>query len=718
MPKTIPRRAELIAIGGVLVIVAHVLFAQLTIVLAIVFHAVTKISRWRPHWLALPAAVGLLWALAIGPATAVTGLLAGPRKIVTYLSGVGGAPARALHLGAAYAGLTGWLPRQLPLALVTGAAEAAVAAWLSWLHTDEWRLAPVRPGVMAAFRRRYLTRVIQRGGVVTRDGACLGVQARTGRRAALSWQEAARGVLCAGAPGSGTTTTAFQLVHAAIRRRKPVIVVDLTGSRQVAEWLAIICGAARAPLHSFSAAGAGCYEPLREGSPARRTALVIGMIDWTGAADQHRRSCAAYLNDLFAVTDAAPGDPTRPVLDEVLHLLDPAALRARARQIPRFHPHREALTKRVEVSASLFEADPQPVVALASQLGELWASPIGRWLAPRADAAVATARVDLGRAIRQRGVVLFSLGDSAHSRPATMVASLVAQDVIAICADLRGIGVPGDAVLWFGECGGIPTGVLAELVSRGAAADVAAVLTTTSAVVADGLADYVNAVVIHRMTDPLMAERFAWVSGERLVPSEAGASAMPGFAKSGATPGFGAAAAAEFRSADGVAFVRKPRVSPEILFGLGKGEFVLAVKSPRPKLVPLGKTVPARLHTAGRRAIHRAAAHARRPPMPGAAVQVAAHPRQPLSIHGDQAGTDAGPYRGPLGDGPPEPAPDWRAAGHLGREGVPADARRSPGSTHGTHRLAPIQPVPYSPQQPNLPRAAPAESPDWPSWPT
>ncbi len=299
-----------------------------------------------------------------------------------------------------------------------------------------------------------------------------------------------------------------------------------------------------------------------------------------------------------------------------------------------------------------------------------------------------------------------------------MVASLVAQDVIAICAELRGIGVPGDAVLWFGECGGIPTGVLAELVSRGAAADVAAVLTTTSAVVADGLADYVNAVVIHRMTDPLMAERFAWVSGERLVPSEAGASAMPGFAKSGATPGFGAAAAAEFRSADGVAFVRKPRVSPEILFGLGKGEFVLAVKSPRPKLVPLGKTVPARLHTAGRRAIHRAAAHARRSPVPGAAVQVAAHPRQPLSIHGDQAGTDAGPYRGPLGDGPPEPAPDWRAAGHLGREGVPADARRSPRSTHGTHRLAPIQPVPYSPQQPNLPRAAPAESPDWPSWPT
>ena len=359
IPRTTPRRAEFVAALGVLVVLAHLVFAQLTIVLAIIFYTITKITRWRPQWLAVPAAVGVVWALAIGPATAVAGLLAGPRHVVAYLGGVSGAPARVLHLGAAFGGMGEWLPRQFPLALVTGAAEAAIAVWLSWLHTDEWRLPTPRPGAVIAIRRWYLARVVRAGGVVTRDGACLGIAAPGGGRAALSWDEVAPGVLCTGAGGSGTTSTSFQLVHAAIRRRKPVIAVDLSGSRQLAEWFAIVCGATGTPLQVFAATGPVYYEPLRGGDPGRRAALVMGMIDWAGTADQYRRSCGAYLNDLFAVTDAAPGDPRTPMLDEVLHLLNPAALRARAQHVPGFHPHREALIERVKVSASLFEADPQ-----------------------------------------------------------------------------------------------------------------------------------------------------------------------------------------------------------------------------------------------------------------------------------------------------------------------------------------------------------------------
>ena len=382
IPRTAPRRAEFVAALGVLLVLGHLVFAQLTMVLAIVFYAITKVTRWRPQWLAIPAAVGVVWALAIGPATAVRGLLAGPRHVVAYLGGVSGAPDRIMHLGAAFGGMGAWLPRQLPLALVTGAAEAAIAVWLSWLHTDEWRLPAPRPGAVIAIRRWYLARVVRGGGVVTRDGACLGIAAPGGGRAALSWAEVAPGVLCTGAGGSGTTTTSFQLVHAAIRRRKPVIAVDLSGSRQLAEWFAIVCGATGTPLQVFAATGPLYYEPLRGGDPGRRAALVMGMIDWAGTADQYRRSCGAYLNDLFAVTDAAPGDPRTPMLDEVLHLLNPAALRARAEHVPRFHPQREGLIERVKVSASLFEADPQTMTALTGQLTQLRSSPLGRWLAP------------------------------------------------------------------------------------------------------------------------------------------------------------------------------------------------------------------------------------------------------------------------------------------------------------------------------------------------
>src|ERR1700745_895965 len=73
IPGDVPRRGELIAVCAVLAVVAHLLFAQLPLILAAAFVITTRLSRWRPVWLAVPAAVGLVWVLAIGPATAAAG---------------------------------------------------------------------------------------------------------------------------------------------------------------------------------------------------------------------------------------------------------------------------------------------------------------------------------------------------------------------------------------------------------------------------------------------------------------------------------------------------------------------------------------------------------------------------------------------------------------------------------------------------------------------
>ena len=77
----------------------------------------------------------------------------------------------------------------------------------------------------------------------------------------------------------------------------------------------------------------------------------MGMIDWGPVADQARRTCGACLNDLFAVAAAAPEDPRVPVLDEVAALLGPAALQARMRQVPPYHPRRGPLGERARVCA-------------------------------------------------------------------------------------------------------------------------------------------------------------------------------------------------------------------------------------------------------------------------------------------------------------------------------------------------------------------------------
>ena len=299
----------------------------------------------------------------------MAGYTAGAARVAGYLGDSGHQADHLLHLTAAFAGIGTWLPRQLPLAVVAGAVEAALAGWLTWLHTNEWDLRPARPGLIVAARRAATVRAIRAGGVLARDGGCLGVAAGSGARITLSWTEAAGSVSVCGSAASDVLTTGFQLVHAAIRRRKPVLAVDHTADPALAARLAAVCAAAEVPLLVFgpgpelpdgpglpAGAGAGraraaCYEPFRPGSPARRAALITAMLSWDGPGRQYRRSCLSYLDDVFELLDAAPGDPRIPVLDDVLHLLNPVALRARMEYVPAGYPRRDVLAERVRVSA-------------------------------------------------------------------------------------------------------------------------------------------------------------------------------------------------------------------------------------------------------------------------------------------------------------------------------------------------------------------------------
>ena len=67
VPRGLPRRDEVLAVCVVAVVLVHVLFAQLTIVLAAVLYLITRVTRWRLSWLTVPAAAGLAWTAAVGP---------------------------------------------------------------------------------------------------------------------------------------------------------------------------------------------------------------------------------------------------------------------------------------------------------------------------------------------------------------------------------------------------------------------------------------------------------------------------------------------------------------------------------------------------------------------------------------------------------------------------------------------------------------------------
>jgi hypothetical protein len=546
-------------------VLAHVLFAQLTILVAAALYLITRVTRWRLSWLAVPAAAGLAWTVAVGPRAAAAGFTAGPAQIADYLGASGHQADHLLHFTGAFAGMGNWLPRQLPLALLAGVAEAAVVGWLSWLHTDESDLRPARPGLIMAARRAATVRAIRVGGVVTRDGGCLGVAAGSGARVTLSWAEAAGGITVCGSSGPDVLTTGFQLVHAAVRRRKPVLAVDHTADPELTGKLAAVCAAAGAPLLVFGeerAIGAGaraaCYEPFRHGAPARRAALIAAMLSWDGPGRHYRRSCVSYLEDVFELLDAAPGDPRVPVLDDVIHLLNPVAMRARMDYVPAAYPRREVLADRVGVSTSLVTAEPATIAEVDRQLRDLRASPFGRWLRPSPDGQAAD--IDLSRDVAERAVVLFRLGGPRPAGSCAMLTRLVCQDLLAAGAALDGIGVDGDGIVWLAECGALPRPPVTEMIARGRGTGLPVLAATTSAQVAADLADIVNVVVAHRMEDTTMAARLAAV-----VPDPA----------------------AE----------RDPATAGGFPAALRDGEFLLAVKNP-PRLLPRGVLVRARVPSA------------------------------------------------------------------------------------------------------------------------
>jgi hypothetical protein len=67
-------------------VVAGLTLAPLTVLVTMLLAAAARLTRWRPQWLILPAAVGLAWTLAGSPAGAAAGFTAWPRVLIGYLA--------------------------------------------------------------------------------------------------------------------------------------------------------------------------------------------------------------------------------------------------------------------------------------------------------------------------------------------------------------------------------------------------------------------------------------------------------------------------------------------------------------------------------------------------------------------------------------------------------------------------------------------------------
>lgn len=487
------QRADLAASIAVVAFLAQLIFAQITLALVICFVTVSRLSRWRPLWLAVPATAGAVWLLATGFRPVVAGYVAAGSRLLSLLARHDTLGAKAEHLSDMLARWRRWLPGQLPLALIVAAAQAAI---LSLPARTATRLG-YRAGAVVAVRSGYLAATLRRGELATRDGCCLGIVPSTGRRAAVSWREAAAGVLCAGHDAAAVSATGRDMTLAAIQHRKTVVVIDLTGDAESADFIESECAAVGAPLRRFGWRSAH-YDPLSGAVPARATSLVMAMIDWAGVAHARQLFCANYLNAVFAVlasgwADQAGRDRTcGTMVDELVRLMTPGALTARIAQLPGRQPAGGSLTARVGDLSRQLEADPATLAPVVFQLAELSSAALAQLIRPAADEAA----INIAAALADREVVLFSLDRSVLGEPAAMIARLAAADLIETLAERSDLGSRADCLTWINGCEAMDGRQLAALVALGDRTGTAVVLGTALGSAAAKIAADVNVVAV------------------------------------------------------------------------------------------------------------------------------------------------------------------------------------------------------------------------------
>ena len=225
------RRGGLAAGLGTIAVIAELLTVPAAVPVSLVLFAIGRVSRWRLEWLLVPLLAGVGWLAAAGPRWAVTTAAAGPGQLLSGLTHAAADPSRLLRdPDGAVATALAWLPREIPGALVTGAAQAGLLTWLSRRrHGGSWR-----PGLIAAARRWRGRALLASGRTVTGTGCVIGLDPRTGGLAGLSWAEAERGVLLTATDSGELSPVALAIVCAALRRRKTVLVFDFDARRDTA----------------------------------------------------------------------------------------------------------------------------------------------------------------------------------------------------------------------------------------------------------------------------------------------------------------------------------------------------------------------------------------------------------------------------------------------------------------------------------------------------
>jgi hypothetical protein len=291
------------------------------------------------------------------------------------------------------------------------------------------------------------------GHTVTATGFAIGVEG-SGRLSAVSWVQAERGVLLTGGDPVELDQIGLAITCAAVRRRKAVLVLDLTAAE------------------------------------ARRGHVSCGQDHLSWGQDH----VSWHRDDLSRGREALMPVMPRSVVGGRMKRSRPARLdRCGASVCARV----AALAERVGVPVACIGAvgDPAPgVIGAAAVPGAKDSEP--RWLSGA-----------FGRAIRGRSIVLLPARNAVAAQ--SEAARQALGELVGALTSLRELGLRGDCLAWVVGCEAADASRLSDLLSLGHATGTAVVLSATDPEVTAGLAAEAGVVVASGPITGDLAQRLA-----------------------------------------------------------------------------------------------------------------------------------------------------------------------------------------------------------------
>jgi conjugal transfer pilus assembly protein TraD len=373
--------------------------------------------------------------------------------------------------------------------------------------------------------------------------------------------------LILGASGAGKSTTLLTILADAIERGRPVVALDLKGSPAFADALARAAARAGRSFQLWSPDGPAHWNPLGHGNPTELKDKLIATERFT--EPHYQRAAERYLQTVLTVLAAVrPG--RAPTLAEVVALAEPRRLSLLLRRAP------EALRTRTQDYLSELTADQLSAIrGLGTRLAIMTESHLGAFLVPAAQDGQTD--IDLRRALRGDGVVLFSLNSSSYGKLAAQIGTMVVQDLVSAAGARLSAGAHpgGQAMVGIDEFSALDGDQLVSLFARGREAGVSVLVATqemadlvrAGATMRDQVLGNTAVKIAHRQDVPDSARLVARLAGTHWVPEDTrqtGPGSLRGLTPRGTRR-----------------MVERYLVHPNEITSLRTGEAVLITKLPR-----------------------------------------------------------------------------------------------------------------------------------------